>query len=309
MGLKVFVTGASGYLGGVITTHLAKMPEIESITGTFNSTTPGPPASPKIRFIKMEIRSPDLATIMAGHEIVIHSASVIFWKARMPARVRDDINFNGTRNVANAAVKNQVQRFIHASSVAVYDPDLARGKHDLSEDFPIGKGVSRLYYPNCKAMSERMLTEILDPAGITLTFLRPTYVTGPNDRQDLKGFRDNPVIFTNCDPLLQFVHEDDVAKAFVQAVKGEMPGAYNVVPDDCICVSKFTRLHTAKWVPIAPVWLVRLITHIRWRYFGSSIHPSWIDSMAIDTTWSNAKLKATGWQPDYDCAAAIRSAL
>ena len=31
--MRVFLTGASGYLGGVLTAHLAALPEVEAITG------------------------------------------------------------------------------------------------------------------------------------------------------------------------------------------------------------------------------------------------------------------------------------
>jgi nucleoside-diphosphate-sugar epimerase len=40
MGARVFFTGVSGYLGSVLAAHLAEMPEIDSITGVYHSTTP-----------------------------------------------------------------------------------------------------------------------------------------------------------------------------------------------------------------------------------------------------------------------------
>ncbi len=309
MGLRVFVTGVSGYLGSMLADHLANIPGIDSITGVYNSTTPAQPLSPKLHFVKIDVRSPDLAQAMAGHEIVIHSAFLVLWPARMPAQVRDSINFNGTQNVANAAVQNRVQRFIHASSVAAYDPDLARGKDRVGEDFPIGKGVSPLYYWNSKAKTERLLTELLGPSGMNLTFFRPGYIIGSRDRVTIKNFRENAVAFIGRDPRSQFVHEDDVAAGFMQAVSADTPGAYNLVPDDSIRLSELTRLLSVKFTPTVPVWLARFVAYIRWRYFGSSAHPSWVEAALIDCTASNEKLKGTGWTPRYNCADAIRAAL
>ena len=308
MAMSVFLTGASGYLGGVLTTHLAKLPEVGAITGTYNSTTPKPPVSPKVSYVKLDMRSPDLARAMAGHDVVIHTAFLILWRARMPAATRDDICLNGTRNVANAAVSNRVQRFLYASSVAAYDPLVVAGRVGVEEDCPVGKGVSAFYYMNNKAITDTMLVDVLGPAGISLTRLRPTYITGPHDRMTVKNFRDSPVIIPGRDPRIQFVHEDDVATAFVQALSQEMPGAYNVVPDDYLRLSEAYRLMGVTSARTVPAWLARLVQTIRWRYLGSATHPMWLDALYGDTTFSNKKLRATGWAPRYDTADTLRSA-
>ena len=309
MGTSVFLTGVSGYLGSVLADHLARMPEIDSITGVYNATTPAPPSSPKVNFLQMDIRSQDLARAMAGYEIVIHSAFIVMWKANMPAQVRDDINFKGTRNVAEAAIKNRVQRFIYASSIAAYDFTLIPGKNSVDEDFPVGNGHSGWYYPDSKALAERLLIEIFGPSGIPLTLLRPCTITGPHDWTYIKNFHDNAMSCIGFDPRIQFVHEDDVAEAFTQAILMEMSGAYNIVPDDSIRLSELNRLLGVKFAPPVPMWLARLIQHLKWRYFGASVHSSWVDLSVLDATVSNAKLKSTGWAPRYTSEAAVRSAL
>src|ERR1019366_379522 len=110
--MRVFLTGANGYLGRVLLERLADMREIESITG-IGLTPPPPPRPDKLKFIPMDIRSPELGATMSAQE-------------------RDDINLNGTRNVAQAALANKIRRFIHASSMAVYDPIQCRGKSDIA---------------------------------------------------------------------------------------------------------------------------------------------------------------------------------
>jgi nucleoside-diphosphate-sugar epimerase len=309
MGASGFLTGPSGYLGSVLADHLAKLPEVDYITGLYNATTPALPTSAKLNFIQMDIRSPDLVKAMAGHEIVIHSAFIVMWKASMTVERRDDINFNGTRNVAWAAIENQVKSFIYASSVAAYDLSLARGKDGVDEDFPIGKGDLHWYYPDSKALAERMLVEILGPSGIPLTSLRPCTVTGPHDREDVKNFHDNAMSGFGVDPRLQFVHEDDVVEAFIQAIFTNMPGVYNVVPDDFVRLSELNRLIGVKFAPRLPAWLARWVQYISWRYFGSNVHSSWVDIMMVDAVMSNARLRSTGWAPRYTSEAAVRSAV
>jgi UDP-glucose 4-epimerase len=308
MGKRIFLTGISGYLGSVLAEHFSKSPEIETITG-IDLAAPAGSLPPNVKFVKMDIRSPDLAAVMAGHDVVVHTAFIVQWLARMPAAVRDDINLNGIRNVAQAAVTNQVGRLIHTSSVAACDPHLVGGKMDVTEDIPVGTGASSMYYWNSKARAERILHEIIGPTQILTTLFRPCYIIGPLNRATVQGFRENAVNFPGHDPLAQFIHEEDVAAAFLQAICDDMPGAFNVVPDDYLRMSEVYKIIGVRSVPTIPLWLARLVTGFRWRFLGSPTHPSWVEATLIDCTLSNAKLKATGWMPHYNCAEAIRTAL
>jgi UDP-glucose 4-epimerase len=305
--MRVFVTGVSGYLGGVLARHLAQAPDIEGITGI--DTALPPSALPgRIRFVQIDIRSPDLAAALAGHTVLVHTAFVVLWSSRMPRAVRDDINLNGVASVARAAAAAGVERVVHASSVLAYDPAQVRGCDGITEEVPIGRAETPMYYGHGKAAAERTLGEILAARGVPLTLLRPSYILGARNTATVSAFRRSPVRYLGCDPRLQFVHEDDAASAFLQAVRRPMPGAYNVVPDDWLRWSEV--LSTIGWrsVPAIPVWLARVLAATRWRWLGCPIHPSWLDAMLLDYTVSNAKLRATGWRPRYRSKAALRSA-
>ena len=129
------------------------------------------------------------------------------------------------------------------------------------------------------------------------------------DKAIIKNFQDNPLSYMGRDPRLQFVHEEDAAEAFTQAIFTKMTGVYNVVPDDSIRLSELNRLIGVKFAPRLPTWLAHLAQYVLWRYFGSSVHPSWIDTFWMDAVMSNARLKSTGWTPWYTSEAAVRSAV
>ncbi len=308
MSLRVFLTGASGYVGSVLAERLARLPEVEAITG-IGLAAPRDPIPPKMSFKLMDIRSPGLAAAMAGHDAVIHTACVVLWRAKMPVKERDDINFNGVGNVARSALASGVRRFIHASSMAAYDPRLAGGQTGVEEDFPLGRGDSPFYYWNSKAAAEKTLTEILGGTGVALTLFRPIYIMGPRNKSVARSYRSTAVNLLGYNPRRQFVHEADVAEAFVRALLTDMPGAFNIVPDDAIRLSDVWRIVGAKFVPTIPVGLARGITLFRWRFLGFPIHPSWVADMLVDFTGSNARLKATGWRPQFGSEATLRSAL
>jgi nucleoside-diphosphate-sugar epimerase len=114
-----------GAIWGVIVNYLSTLAGIDCITAMVHNKPFRSPIPHPVNIIKMDIRSPELADAVAGHDFVIHTAHVLYWTANMPAAVRDDINYNGARNLARAAVKHKACGFLHASSVAAYDPLLS----------------------------------------------------------------------------------------------------------------------------------------------------------------------------------------
>lgn len=306
--MRVFLTGASGYVGGLLAERLAEVPEVDKITG-IALTRPNRLLPSKLDFVQADVRSADLTSMMSGHDVVVHTACVVLWPASMPMRERDDINLNGVRRVAEAARANKVKRFVHASSMAVYDPFLARGKTGVTEDFPLGKGDTPFYYWNAKAEGERILTQMLGSSDIVLTFLRPIYIIGPRNRAVIDSYRANAVKFMGYNPRRQFVHEEDVAAAFVQATLTDMPGAFNVTADDSMQLYDVWKMVGKGFVPTVPLPAARWLTWLKWRFFGSPIHPCWVEDMLVDFSGSNAKLKSTGWKPRCNSKEALKAAL
>ena len=56
------------------------------------------------------------------------------------------------------------------------------------------------------------------------------------------------------DPRYQFVHEDDVVHALEHAVKGRLPGVYNVAGDGVLALSEVAGLLGKPYAPILPPW-------------------------------------------------------
>lgn len=306
--MRIFLTGANGYLGSLLGERFAAMPEVEGITG-IGLSEPRRSLPAKMKFVRQDMRAPGLATVMAGHDVVVHTACVVLWSRKMTVQERDDINLNGVRNVAQAALASGVRRFVHTSSMAAYDPVLARGQSDVTEDFTLGRGDSPYYYWNAKAAAEKTLNQIFQGTDVLLSMLRPIYIIGPRNQPVIKSYRENAVNFWGYNPRRQFIHEEDVAAAFILALRTELPGTFNVVPDDFIRLQDVWRLVGKRFVPTVPLGLARFITHFKWQYLGSPVHPCWIADMLVDFTGSNAKLRGKGWQPRYGSEAALRSAV
>ena len=306
--MNVFVTGSSGYLGSILIDRLARRPEVDAITG-IDVAPPRTPLPPKAVFQQLDVRDPDVSKAMAGHHVVVHLACVVRWLSTMPKAVLEDINLNGVRNVASAARANKVRCFIQISSIAAYDTNRLQGESQVPEDSPLGDGNSSFYYANSKATSEHILREILGPSETTLTIFRPSIIIGDYLAELMNYLRTKSVRIRGYNPRLQLVHDEDVASAVEQAVLTEMPGAYNLVPDDFLHWNEILQLAGRHSPPTIRIWLASLLAGVAWRFFGSPLHSSWIRAICNEFTLSNAKLKATGWSPRHGTKADLIAAL
>ena len=96
-----------------------------------------------------------------------------------------------------------------------------------------------------------------------------------------------------------------MAAAFLLALRTDMPGAYNVTPDDFMRMSQVWKALGRRWTPSIPLWLARAAVWAQWRFAGGALHPSWVEDMLVDFTGSNARLRAAGWQPRWTSAQAL----
>ena len=245
-GLTVAVTGPTGDLGIALVSGLDRARRVKRIVGM--ARRPFSPASQgwkKVEYQQGDIRDKQsIRDAVKGADVVVHLAFAIIGAG---AKSRD-VNVEGSRNVFEAAIEAGAERICYASSVAAYG--FHRDNPDwLTEDIP-PRGSPELYYSAEKAEVEGILAQLLLQTTRTNAWVyRPCIVAGPRAQMLMEqmpyfylGERlPEPVrSFLSSMPVLrpvipdngarfQFVHEDDVAQAFVAGVlgKGE-PGPYNL---------------------------------------------------------------------------------
>jgi nucleoside-diphosphate-sugar epimerase len=171
--MRVFLTGASGFIGGRIANHLRGGDEVWALARS-------PKAAEAVRALGATPVSADLLTLRAeqleGVSVVIHAAAFVeeygtreqFWQA----------NVEGTRHLLTIARQAGVGRFIHIGTEAALfvGEDLL----DLDESLPLPT-THRFLYSETKAEAERLVRSASSPDFFTLV-LRPRLVWGPGDR-------------------------------------------------------------------------------------------------------------------------------
>ena len=168
--LKVFITGATGFIGCRLAEVLYLKTSAEPICLVHNYANAARLARLPVKMIKGDILDLQLLEeAISGCEIVFNCA---FGKTGDP-QLDSYINEEGTRNVLIAAKKNGVKRIIHISTIAVY------GHHppqEVDEETPtVYSGWS---YGDSKLNAEKICQEYIN-RGLEVVIVRPTIVYGP----------------------------------------------------------------------------------------------------------------------------------
>jgi len=170
------VTGATGYIGGVLVRALADRGD--SVRAVFHERS-GIFEMPGVEWVRGDVL--DRASMVAAFrdaDVVFHLASLVSIDPRMADAMRA-VNVAGARNVVEAALECRVRRLIHFSSIRAYNQfpldetlDETRGR--------VG-GLPRPAYDRSKALGEDEIRHGRE-RGLDAVVLNPTGVLGPYDR-------------------------------------------------------------------------------------------------------------------------------
>jgi nucleoside-diphosphate-sugar epimerase len=291
------VTGAGGYLGRPLVERLAHDDRIESVVAI--DLRP-PPAAPKVRPVRRDVRDPRLASELEGVDALVHLAAVVLGRGAGA----DSVNIEGSRNAFAAARSAGARAILHASSAAAYgcSPD---NEVPLTEDSPL-RPLPDFYYPRTKVAVERMLDDLEreDPETRIVRF-RPVATLGPGAPLAFGGRAF--VALSDFDPPIQFTWIDDVVEAFTAALHASVRGPLNVGAPGPVLTSEVPGLLGVRGVRI-PYRLARLAARsgsaLR---LPGALHPGWVDMgrypIVVDTGRAEREL---GWRASGDCAAALR---
>lgn len=301
--MKVAVTGASGYLGKVLLPMLEADESVEKIV-TIDKIEP--PKSPKTIFVKRDVRDASLVDDLKGYDSLVHLAFIV-----MPIRSEketDSINVEGSRNVFYQSARAGIKNIVHLSSVASYGA-WSDNPVPLYEDAPL-RPMRSFYYSRTKGAVEFLLDEFerIYPE-IRVVRLRPCIFVGPKINNMMVEFVSRkriPVLKGKCEPLIQFVWDEDVANAIVLALKRDVRGAFNLAGDNPLTMDKLAELLGAETVPI-PYTLAYLGMKIAWALrLHKYSHAGWLEVARYPIIVNCDKAKRElGWCPSLDSAGAI----
>ncbi|MBX3028502.1 NAD-dependent epimerase/dehydratase family protein [bacterium] len=231
-------------------------------------------------------------------EVIVHLGSVRHFKSH-PA-LRHEVNVNGTRRLLDFGITHGVKQLVIVSSSYVYGA-LPENPYYMDEAFPLNSSRT---YPEMRDLAEMdmLATAYLwHYPDITISVLRPTNVLGPTVRTAIGRYLRADYVPTvmGFNPMMQFVHEDDMAEAIVLTIERGARGAFNVVGPGAV------PLHTAidevgsTPLPLPEVAVRSAIAMLfRWGLYAFPARA--IDFAKYQCTLDGSRFReATGFTPRY----------
>lgn len=167
--MRVFVTGASGFLGRALCERYAadghEVRGMDLAADADRSVVAGDVALPGAW--------QDHAT---GSDLVIHTAAIVSLRTERPREVWE-ANVLGTLHALEAAERAGAARFVHFSSVTVFGFEFPDGVDERHPVAPTG-----LPYPDTKIASEQVVLQAHLEGRVAATIVRPGDVYGPRSR-------------------------------------------------------------------------------------------------------------------------------
>lgn len=295
--LRLFISGISGYLGGVVLRSLEQEPFIEEIVGI--DVRPPAVTASKLRFHRLDVRDREgVRRALRGCDAALHMAFIL-------DEIRDkkethDININGSRNVFHACLDTGVPWLIQLSSMAAFGAHPDNPFPMDEEEYP--RGDPRCYYSYGKAEIEHYLFRLtqLHPE-LTFTILRPCVIVGEGMDNTVSRIFGRRLAMhpRGSDPHTQFIHEDDLAEAVRLVLISGARGIYHVTSDDTIALSEMIK-RAGMAAPAVNADLMCALADTAYRLRLSPISSHWINMFRHSMVGSNEKIKRElGWRPRF----------
>ena len=218
--MKFLVTGASGFTGSHLARFLVGAGHVVRVL-VRSSSRRDLLQGLDVEYVEGDLADRDsLRRAVSGTDCVYHLAAV-YREAKLPDRVYFDINVEGTRRLAEAALAEGGIPFVYCSTCGVHG-EVAHPPAD--ETAPYNPGD---IYQETKVEAEKLLFQMYEERGLPAVILRPVGIYGPGDRRFLKLFRGVarrhfPMIGRG-DVFYHLTHVEDVASGFARAA--ELPAA------------------------------------------------------------------------------------
>ena len=240
---KVLVIGGAGFIGSFVVSELLKEDVSEVVV--YDNFARGQRSylvdqlkDPRCSIYPIggDIREVDILNeAMKGKDYVISLAAMWLLHCKDFPRTAFHVNIEGTFNILEACVKNNVKKLIWSSSASVYGDAV---ELPMTESHPFN---NKNFYGASKIAGEAMATAFNDRYGLEVIGLRYMNVYGPHQDQTaaytgvvpimLNKIEANeaPVINGDGSQAYDFIYVEDVARCNIAALKSDTNfGMYNV---------------------------------------------------------------------------------
>ena len=222
---KIFITGGAGYVGSKLVPKLLDLGYEVTVLDLMIYGEEVLENHEKLNKVKGDIRDiPLLEKIIPGHNSLIHLACISNDPSfELNPTLGKSINLDAFEPLVKICVKNDINKFIYASSSSVYG---IKKEKNVTEDMELEPLTD---YSRFKGDCEKILNSYKSDSFITTT-IRPSTVCGYARRQRLDlvvniltnhAFHNREIKVFGGDQLRPNVHIDDMVNSYLAVLSAE----------------------------------------------------------------------------------------
>jgi len=294
---KVLITGVAGGQGRLVARLAAERYEVVGVDRD-QLVSFGDEAPFRVYVVDLMRRKFEDVIRHERPDAVVHLAFVRHF--RTGVETRHKINVAGTKLLLDYCAEYGVRQLVVLSSAYAYGA-LPENPSYMSEDYPLN--VSRTY-PEVRDLAEvdTLCSSFLwQHPEVRTAILRPVNTLGDSVHSAIGRYLKRRWIPTilGFDPMMQFIHEEDLARAILVAIERKLRGIFNVAGPGAVPLHVAIE-ETGGVALNVPEQALRPLAR---RLFGLGLYPfppGAIDFIKYPCTVSDSRfVAATGFKPKW----------
>ncbi|MCF6353265.1 MAG: NAD-dependent epimerase/dehydratase family protein [Cyclobacteriaceae bacterium] len=241
--IKVLVTGADGFLGNNIVRELLNR---KIKVRAFVQKNSPIQTLDELSIEKIEgdiLNLSEVEEAAKACDYIIHAAAnTSIWPQR--SEISWKVNYNGTLNVINAALKAKVNRVVAIGTATSFGYGTLA--HPGNENSPFKSAKYGLDYIDSKRAAQQAILKSVEEDGLNAVILNPTFMLGPYDTKPSSGallialYKGEIPGYTNGGK--NFVYVKDVAVAACNALEKGRKGECYLMANENLSYKAFNKL-------------------------------------------------------------------
>ncbi len=299
----VLVTGIAGNLGRA----LAKLLHTEThVVGVDRRPFAGKPKDIEHHQIDIRKARVEEAFRHGRVEALIHMG--IVHDPRVPRSEAHSFNVLGTHKILDLCVRHGVRKVVVLSSANVYGPR-PDNSNFLPEETPLMAAERFSEMRDLIELDMYAQSFMWRHPDLETVIVRPVNIVGPTVRNAPANYLrlDRPLTVLGFDPMVQLIHEEDVCRALITALRPGLRGVFNVSGPGEVPLSAVLRELERRPLPV-PHPLVRLLVRQAFEARLSSFPPEEVDHIQYLCVVDGSRFaREAGWAPAFSLKDTIRS--
>ncbi|MFO1462490.1 MAG: NAD-dependent epimerase/dehydratase family protein [bacterium] len=207
----------------------------------------------------------------------------------------------GSMYVCNAAAEAKVRKLILASTADVYGAFPDNPAYITEKQAPRGGLRSKFFADKVDAEKQFLKYAQKYPESV-VTILRSATILGPTIQSYKTRYLSRLLVPTvlGFDPLVQFLHESDLLRAFQMVTLKDCPGIFNLAGPGVMPLSKAIKLMGKIPLPLSLIGLKSLV-QLLWFLDISPAPATHLEFLKYSCVIATDRAEAAGWKPQYSC--------